>query len=58
MLSTVTDPNLEVFQVTTNLDGMSGRGGFFTPDSKRFVFMRQWGKQSHTRWPRWGMASS
>ena len=46
MLSTVTDPNLEVFQVTTNLDGMAGRGGFFTPDSKRFIFMRQWGKQS------------
>ena len=42
MLSTVTDPNLEVFQITTNLDGSSGRGGFFTPDSRGFVFRRQW----------------
>jgi len=41
MLSVVTDPNLEVFQVTTDLTqtGIS-RSGFFSPDGSRFVFKR------------------
>lgn len=41
MLSVVTDPNLEVFQVTTDLTQTGdSRGGFFSPDGKRFVFKR------------------
>lgn len=46
MLSTFSDPNLEVYQVTTNLDHqahtpkMTNGHHFFTPDSKRFVFAR------------------
>lgn len=41
MLSVVTDPNLEVFQVTTDPDQTGdARSGFFTPDSKRYIFRR------------------
>jgi len=41
MLSVVTDPNLEVFQVTTDLEQTGdARGAFFSPDGKRFVFRR------------------
>jgi len=40
MLSTVTDPDLEVFQVTTDPEAASGRGGFFSPDSRYFFFKR------------------
>ena len=41
MLSVVTDPNLEVFQVATDLS-LTGntRGGFFSPDSRYFFFRR------------------
>lgn len=43
MLSVITDPNLEVFQVTTNLSGAGNtRGGFFSPDGSRFFFSRHW----------------
>lgn len=41
MLSVVTDPGLEVFQVTTDLSQTGdSRGGFFTPDGRRFIFRR------------------
>ncbi|MBI2195023.1 MAG: hypothetical protein HYU36_23830 [Planctomycetes bacterium] len=43
MLSTISDPGLEVFQVTTDLDAEGDTRGMehlFTPDSKRFVFLR------------------
>jgi hypothetical protein len=41
MLSVITDPNLEVFQVTTDLS-LTGntRGGFFSPNSRYFFFRR------------------
>ena len=49
MLSTVTDPNIEVFQVTTDADSdahaaaMHSSHALFTPDSRRFIFYRQRG---------------
>jgi hypothetical protein len=49
MLSTVSDPNLEVFQVTTDPDSdahaaaMHSSHALFTPDSRRFVFYRRRG---------------
>ena len=49
MLTTVTDPNIEVFQVTTDLESdahapaMHSSHGLFTPDGRRFVFHRQRG---------------
>jgi len=43
MLSVVTDPDLEVFQVTTDLEGAgNARGAFFSSDSSRFFFSRHW----------------
>jgi hypothetical protein len=43
MLSVITDPNLEVFQVTTNREGAGNtRGGFFSQDGTRFFFSRHW----------------
>lgn len=43
MLSVITDPNLDVFQVTTDRDGAGNtRGGFFSPDGSRFFFSRHW----------------
>ncbi|OPZ25315.1 MAG: hypothetical protein BWZ02_02519 [Lentisphaerae bacterium ADurb.BinA184] len=45
MLSVVTDPGLEVFQVTTDLGGAGNtRGAFFSPDGSRFFFSRHWGE--------------
>ena len=42
MLSVVTDPALEVFQVTTGLScAANSRGGPFSLDSKHFFFRRQ-----------------
>jgi hypothetical protein len=52
MLSTVTDPGIEVFQVTTDPDSdahgaaMHSLHALFTPDSRRFVFVRQRGTAS------------
>ena len=52
MLSSISDSNLEVFQVTTDPDGdahaaaMHSSHGHFTPDSQRFVFYRQRGTAS------------
>jgi hypothetical protein len=41
MLSVVTEPGLEVFQVTTDLEQTGdSRGAFFSPDGSRFVFKR------------------
>ncbi|MBE7465828.1 MAG: PD40 domain-containing protein [Planctomycetes bacterium] len=41
MLSVITDPRLEVFQVTTDLDQTGdSRSGFFSPDGRRFIFRR------------------
>mgnify|MGYP002623475718 FL=1 len=49
MLSPVTDPNLEVFQITTDLDAVgNSRGGFFTPDGSRFIFGR--GREDRTEY--------
>ena len=41
MLSVVTDPELEIFQITTDLEQAGdARGALFVPDSSRFVFKR------------------
>ena len=41
MLSVITDPNLEVFQVTTDLSAAGNtRFGFFSADGSRFFFAR------------------
>lgn len=51
MLSVITDPNLEVFQVTTDLEqAADARCGFFTPDSKRFIFRRSTPSQQDFYW--------
>jgi hypothetical protein len=43
MLSVVTDPNLEVFQVTTDLEAAGNtRCAFFNSDGSRFFFARHW----------------
>lgn len=42
MLSTVSDPNLEVHHLTTEPGASAWREGFFTPDSRRFIFQRRW----------------
>lgn len=52
MLSTVSSPGLEVFQVTTDAESdahaaaMHSSHALFTPDSTRFVFIRQRGTAS------------
>jgi len=51
MLSVVTDPNLEVFQITTDLEQSgNGRGAFFTPDSGRFIFKRSRSDSQEAYW--------
>ena len=45
MLSVITDPNLEVFQVTTDLTAAGNtRFGFFSADGSRFFFARHRGE--------------
>lgn len=42
MLSTVSDPNLDVHRLTTEPAAAAWREGFFTPDSRGFIFQRRW----------------
>ena len=42
MLSTVSAPNLNVFRITTEPAASAWREGFFTPDSRHFIFQRRW----------------
>jgi len=56
MLSTFSEPGIEVFRVTTDLDhdthcaAMHSSFGLFTPDSRRFVLERQHGLGQRDEW--------
>ncbi len=51
MLSVISDPDLEVYQVTTDLEQTGySRGGFFTPDGKRFIFKRSASSHQNLYW--------
>jgi len=51
MLSVITDPNLEVIRVTTDAEQVGDtRGGFFTPDSRFFLFKRRDSNHANQYW--------